>query len=194
MKFDWGVCKQAFTFLAELLEEAGEPPVHLIVSGGSAMQAGQFSHRTTHDVDVLAVKGEVDGGISQAWPLSEALKNAIAEAGVEFGFRPDWVNAATSMLMIPLQDFPEGFFHEMEELEISPDFKVSFLSRRSLIYLKIYAIVGRSEERDRLDLKQLSPTAEERASAITWLEGLELIDEAQRRSLTEAFTEIDHDD
>lgn len=193
MEFDWDRCKEAFIFLAELLEEAGEPPVHLVVFGGSAMQAGQSSLRTTHDVDVLAVKGEVDGAISQAWPLSTALKVAIAEVGVEFGFRQDWINAATSMFMVPLQDFPEGFFSEMVELEISSDFRVSFLSRRSLIYFKIYAIANRSEERDRLDLKRLSPTREERAAAMSWLEGLELMDESRRLSMEEVFTQIEGD-
>jgi len=79
----------------------------------------------------------------------------------------------------------------MEELVISPDFKVSFLKQRSLIFLKIYAITGRSEKRDSLDLAQLSPTSSERKSAISWLEGMDLMDGARRLLVEEAFTKID---
>lgn len=70
---------QALTLLGELLEEAGQAPVHLIVCGGSALQAAAIVGRTTKDVDVLVRRGEIDGEIIMAYPLPAHVVRAAVQ-------------------------------------------------------------------------------------------------------------------
>jgi len=92
MALDHDDIHQALTLLGELLDDAGQAPVHLVVCGGSALQAATIVGRTTKDVDVLARRGEVDGEISMAYPLPAHVVEAAAQVARELGLANNWFN------------------------------------------------------------------------------------------------------
>ena len=70
--------------MGELLEEAGQAPVHLIVCGGSALQAAAIVGRTTKDVDVLVRRGEIDGEIDGEIIMAYPLPAHVVQAAVQW--------------------------------------------------------------------------------------------------------------
>ncbi|MCB1236533.1 MAG: hypothetical protein KDM91_15805 [Verrucomicrobiae bacterium] len=72
--FDQNAIDESLYLLGELLDLEKERPIHLLVSGGSALLAAEIVARTTNDVDVIALRGEVDGEIVSAYPLPDFLK------------------------------------------------------------------------------------------------------------------------
>ena len=78
----------------------------MVVSGGSALLARDIVSRHTHDIDVLAMRGEIDGELMPAWPLPEYVKKCAAFIATTKHLDPDWLNATTSLMVIRLENFP----------------------------------------------------------------------------------------
>ena len=114
-ELDHDIVHESLTLLGELLAGRRERHLHLVVSGGSALLAAEIVSRTTHDVDVIAMRSEIDGDIVDAHPLPEFLKECVREVAGEKRLRPNWLNAATGLLMIDLRRFPDDFLADLIE-------------------------------------------------------------------------------
>jgi hypothetical protein len=193
-KLDHDIVHESLTLLGELLAERRERPLHLVVSGGSALLAAEIVSRTTHDVDVIAMRGEVDGDIVDAYPLPEFLKECAREVAEEKRLRPNWLNAATALLMIDLRRFPADFLADLVDRSYGDWLRVSFIGRSGQIYLKFYAAVARSEARDLSDLQALAPDVAETERTARWLVTAEVISTAQVPRLLDLLHKLEHHD
>ncbi len=193
-ELDHNIVHESLTLLGELLAERRARPLHLVVSGGSALLAAEIVSRTTHDVDVIAMRGEVDGDIVDAYPLPEFLKECAREVAEEKRLRPNWLNAATALLMIDLRRFPADFLADLVERSYGDWLRVSFIGRSGQIYLKFYAAVARSEARDLSDLQALAPDAAETERTARWLVTGEVISTAQVPRLLDLLHKLEHYD
>jgi hypothetical protein len=182
---------QALALLGEVLESRRAAPCHLIVCGGAALRAAAVVSRVTKDVDVMATRAEVDGEISPAWPLPDALKEAAAEVAAELGLPAHWLNASTSLLIGPLDELPVEVWSDHHERSYGSRLRISFIGRAGQIPLKIRAAISRRETRDLDDLDALAPTADECRQAAQWLRrtGLNAADEQR---LLEILTLLGH--
>ncbi len=193
-ELDHEIVHESLALLGELLAVRRERPLHLVVSGGSALLAAEIVSRTTHDVDVIAMRGEVDGDILDAHPLPEFLKDCAREVAEEKRLRPNWLNASTAMLMIDLRRFPGDFLADLLERSYGDWLRVSFVGRSGQIYLKFYAAVCRSEARDLGDLRALAPDAVEAERAARWLLEEEVISKGQLPRLLDLLRKLKHHD
>jgi hypothetical protein len=92
---DQQIVEDSLNLLGELLAARKERLIHLVVSGGAALLAAEIVSRTTHDVDVIAMRGEVDGDILDGHPLPEFFKECVREVAEEKRLRANWLNAST---------------------------------------------------------------------------------------------------
>ncbi|MDA0767724.1 MAG: hypothetical protein O3A92_12980 [Verrucomicrobia bacterium] len=183
---------EALALLGEVLEGRKAPPVHLVVCGGAALRARGIVGRVTKDVDVLARRGEVDGELMTAWPLPDVVKEAAAEVATEMRLPTNWLNASTSMMMVPLGDLPAELWSEIQEEEFGRCLRIGFVGRVGQIHLKMYAAIGRVAKRDVDDLVALAPTAEECGRVVNWLRACGLLDGVGEKRLAEVLKEVGH--
>jgi hypothetical protein len=193
-EMDRNVVHESLSLLGELLAERRVRPLHLVVSGGSALLAAEITSRTTRDVDVIAFRGEIDDDILDAYPLPEFLKECAGEVAREERLQPGWLNASTALLMIDLRRFPADFLSNLTERNYGEWLRVSFIGRAGLIYLKLYAAVERNEARDLDDLRALAPNAIEAERTARWLVSGEIISKSDTPRLLELLRKLDHDD
>ncbi len=193
-ELDHDIVHESLSLLGELLAGRRVRPLHLVVSGGSALLAAEIVSRTTHDVDVIAMRGEVDGDIVDAYPLPDFLKECVRQVAEEKRLRPDWLNAATAMLMIDLRRFPSGFLADLVERSYGDWLRVSFIGRSGQIYLKFYAAAARSEARDLEDLQALAPDAAEAERTVRWLVEEELVSRGHLPRLLDLLRKLGHHD
>jgi hypothetical protein len=193
-ELDHNIVHESLSLLGELLAERRERPLHLVVSGGSALLAAEIISRTTHDVDVIAMRGEVDGDIVDAYPLPEFLKECAREVAEEKRLRQGWLNAATALLMIDLRRFPADFLADLVERSYGDWLRVSFIGKSGQIYLKFYAAVARSEARDLGDLRALAPNATEAEQTARWLIEEEVISKGHHPRLIDLLQNLGHHD
>jgi hypothetical protein len=179
--------------LGELLEERSVPPLRLIVCGGTALRALGIVTRVTKDVDVLARRGEVDGELFPAWPLPDEVRDAVAEVATELRLPSNWLNTSTSMLMVPLDELPAELWSEIQEEDFGRCLRIGFVGRVGQIHLKMYAALGRVEQRDVDDLVALAPTGEEWERVAKWLRDGGLLDAAGEQRLAEVLKEVGHE-
>lgn len=184
--------ERAIFLLGEELERLGAAPYRLVVCGGAALLATGVVSRVTRDVDVLAARGEVDGEISCACPLPEEIRNAVADVAVELDLPANWLNAATSMLIGPLEDLPKEVWQDMEERSYGACLRISYVGRRGQIFLKFRALAGRAEDRDADDLKALAPDAAQCCEAIESVRKNQVVDAEGERRLQKILTELGH--
>lgn len=189
---DRDIVDESLSLLGELLDEWKQRPVHLVVSGGSALLAAGIISRTTHDVDVLAMRGEVDGEIIGAYPLPEFLKEAARQVAAEKGLEEGWLNATTALLMIDLRRFPGDFLSDLRSRTYGEYLSVSFIGRAGQIYLKFFAAVGRNEARDLDDLRAIGPTPSEAERAAKWLIDEQVISRLQVPKLLSTLEALGH--
>jgi len=184
--------EQALFLLGEELERRGEVPSRLVVCGGTALLVRGVVSRVTRDVDVLAMRGEVDGEISCAYPLPEKIRNAVADVAVELGLPSNWFNAATSMLIGPLEDLPKEIWQDLEERSYGSCLRIGYVGRLGQIFLKIRALAGRAEDRDADDLRALAPDAATCRRAMDCVRQTQSIDAAGEERLQKILTELGH--
>ena len=140
------------------------------------------------------MRGEVDGDIVDAYHLPEFLKECAREVAEEKRLRPNWLNAATALLMIDLRRFPADFLADLVDRSYGDWLRVSFIGRSGQIYLKFYAAVARSEARDLSDLQALAPDAAETERTARWLVTGEVISTAQVPRLLDLLHKFEHHD
>ncbi|MEM9079575.1 MAG: hypothetical protein AAGC74_02660 [Verrucomicrobiota bacterium] len=162
--------EKAFELLGELMEGEGFPALRLVVCGGSALQVAQVISRVTKDVDVLALRGEVDGEILRGHPLPDDLMELSRQVALELALPENWLNSQTAFLMPDLNELPTVVWEDLREQDYGSRLRISFVGRKGLIVLKVFAIFGRSEQRDLDDLRALRPTKDDVMGAIHWLE------------------------
>lgn len=182
----------ALMLLSEVMESRRIEPCHLVVCGGVALLAAGVISRSTKDVDVLALRGEVDGEIGAAWPLPDALKEAVAEVAVEMGLPTDWVNASTSLLIGPLEGLPPEVWSDLWEEAYGTRLRISYVGRAGQILLKLNAALDRREPRDLDDLKALAPTATECHRALRWISESTAMDAVRQQRLNEILKLLGH--
>jgi hypothetical protein len=160
--------KEALQLLGDLLASKRNESFWLVVCGGSALLAQKIISRSTEDVDILAMR-DFDGGVDRAYPMPEALKLAATEVATELHLRENWLNSAASFHFPDLHLLPNTFWQELENRNYGDYLKISFVSRRGQIQLKLYAALNRDEPRDLADLKALAPDALETESGLRWI-------------------------
>lgn len=180
----------ALQLLGQLLEARKGAEFWLVVCGGSALLAQQIISRSTHDVDVLAVR-DWDGGVGAAFPLPEALKQAAENVAQELHLDGNWLNSAASMHFPDLHLLPSSFWQELETREYGHYLKISFVTRSGQIQLKTYAVLNRAKPRDLDDLRILAPTGPETEAAVRWiLDNMPVL--SHRAKLPEILTHLGH--
>ena len=160
--------EKALQLLGKLLAIRKREPFWLVICGGSALLARQIISRSTHDVDVLALR-DLEGGVDLAYPLPEALNQAAGHVAEELDLEPNWLNSAASLHFPDLRLLPASLWQELDTRVYSDSLKVSFVTRNGQILLKLYAALNRVQARDFDDLSALSPDSTETANALRWL-------------------------
>jgi len=182
---------EALQLLGNLLAVRKGSGFWLVVCGGSALLAQQIIFRSTHDVDVLAVR-DWEGGVEGAFPLPEEIKEAAVKVAEELGLAGNWLNSAASMHFPDLQLLPPTFWQELETREYGDCLKVSFVTRSGQIPLKTYAALNRAKPRDLDDLRILAPTSAEAEAAVRWvLDSMPVL--SHRTKLPEILTHLGHE-
>ena len=97
-------------------------------------------------------------------------------------------------LMVPIEQLPIELWSGVLEHNYGSSLRVGFVGRIGLIYLKMYAVLGREERRDIEDLLAMAPTSAECRAAVSWLQSCGLIDEANQGRLQNALKELGHHD
>lgn len=155
--------------VGEHLTEGGDSAA-IVVVGGSVLALMGWVERTTKDIDVIAQA--LDQGdrrrLIAADPLPDAMQQAVARVGRDYGLAADWLNTEIGAQW----DFglPDGFAEELEWREYG-SLTVGFAGRQSLIALKLFATVDRSRESVHFqDLIALAPSDAELTDAADWVE------------------------
>jgi hypothetical protein len=183
---------EALQLLGDLLAVRKGSGFWLVVCGGSALLAQQIISRSTHDVDVLAVR-DWEGRVAGAYPLPEAIKEAAVKVADELNLDGNWLNSAASMHFPDLHLLPPSFWQDLETREYGHSLKISFVTRSGQIHLKTYAVLNRAKPRDLDDLRILAPTSAEAEAAVRWvLDNMPVL--SHRAKLPEILTHLGHDD
>jgi hypothetical protein len=166
MDFTKESVEASLRMLADLLAAEQAKPAWLVVCGGSALLATGLVLRPTRDVDVLALR-EPDGTPMSCHPLPADLLNAAKRVAVEWKLFPDWINSGPADLFELSLNL--GLWKRLDTRTYGSHLKVSFITRLDQIVFKLYAAVGRSEQRDFDDLVALAPRGMEIEPAARWL-------------------------
>lgn len=158
----------ALRLLGNLLAARKTEAFWLVVCGGSALLAQQIISRSTHDVDVLALR-DWDGGVDGAHPMPEKLMKAALQVAEELNLSTNWLNSASSLHFPDLNLLPVSFWQQLDTHEYGDSLKISFVARAGQIQLKIYAALNRAKPRDLDDLRALAPNSDETEAAIRWV-------------------------
>jgi hypothetical protein len=149
---------EALRLLDGRLTLNGSEGVSLVVCGGTALNALNLVHRTTKDVDVVALM-DVRGQLVDPAPLPQALLIAIKEIADTLDLPSDWLNNGPSsgdggLFRLGL---PEGFKERLVKHHQGEKLSVYLVSRLDQIHFKLYA-----------DLRELRPTEAELLMALRW--------------------------
>ena len=154
---------EALATLGALLEERRCPAAVLVIGGSSLLMLG-FIERPTADVDVVGYVTPT--GYRKADSLSDALAQAVADAGEAHGLGPRWFNTGPAGLV----DFglPDGIEKRVTVLHFGA-LEVHLPAREDLICFKLYALVDQTERSKHFaDLLALRPTEEQLLRAARW--------------------------
>jgi len=158
--------REALSLLASEMEREGIDHHDLVVCGGSALLALNFSRRTTRDVDIIA-RLDADRNLVEPRPLSPALLAIAARVGRLLDLPPNWLNAEPAdQLQCGL---PAGFVDRLHGVEFGPALRVHFTDRYDLIHLKLFALVDQGPGKHLQDLTALTPTKDELLAATRWV-------------------------
>ncbi len=181
---------EALQLLGNLLAARKGESFWLVVCGGSALLAQQIISRSTHDVDILALRNW-NGDVDVAYPMPENLMEAAVQVADELKLDGNWLNSASSLHFPDLHLLPASFWQELETREYGDYLKISFVTRSGQIQLKTYAALNRAIPRDLDDLRTLAPTATETETAVRWvLEKMPVL--SHRDKLPEILTHLGH--
>lgn len=156
--------------VGELLEAEGET-ASIVVVGGASLCLRGIVERTTDDVDVIARADPSEEGkrveLVRPDPLPEALRDAVARVGRDYGLDPHWLNTEIA------DQWKTGLPPSLETSLTWRRFgglRVGIAGRQSLIALKLFAAVDQGPESVHYqDLLALAPTDEELQGAAEWI-------------------------
>ncbi len=153
--------QHAFKKLNEWLKK-NNMSMQILMGGASAMRIAGIISRDSKDIDSFIA-------------ICSSIKERIKEISEELGLDYDWLNDQASA--IPLPDGAEGRCQELE----TPltNIKISILSRKDMIILKINAAVTRGEQRDIDDLLIAKPTKTEFDAAVSYIKTKQRPDDLQ---------------
>lgn len=156
----------ALSALAAFLEEAEAPHETLVVIGGSALISLGLISRTTKDVDILAGV-DVERGLVDPRPMSEALRAAAEKVAREMQLDPHWLNTGPADQV--LAGLPEGFLSRLSRRDYGSALTICLPDRFDLIHLKLFAIADQGLGRHSNDLVALQPTDAEILASARWV-------------------------
>jgi hypothetical protein len=161
--------EEALRLLSGRLALAGAPRFNLVVCGGTALIATGLVHRTTQDVDIVAMMGD-DGVLLDPAPLPEPLITAAGEVAEDLGLPRDWLNNGPSSGEggIFRLGLPNGFADRLTWKSCGDRLTIGFISRYDQIHFKLYAAVDQAGSYHADDLQVLQPNDEELLSAAKW--------------------------
>jgi len=169
MKYGYETIEEAIKLLGGrlILNQSGN--YSLVVCGGAALNAMHFVHRTTKDVDIVALIGLNDQLVDPA-PLPEEILIAAKEVADTLNLPQDWLNNGPSsgdggLFRLGL---PVGFRGRLTKNYESEKLTVYMISREDQIHFKLYAAIDQLGSYHASDLKALSPSDDELLQAIQW--------------------------
>ncbi|MBN2455165.1 MAG: nucleotidyl transferase AbiEii/AbiGii toxin family protein, partial [Sedimentisphaerales bacterium] len=126
----------------------------LVVCGGTALNAMHLIHRTTKDVDIVALMDSNNQLVDPA-PLPEELLVAAKEVADTLSLPQDWLNNGPSsgdggLFRLGL---PDGFKERLIKNYQGEKLTVYFASRLDQIHFKLYAAVDQFGSYHASDLK-----------------------------------------
>jgi hypothetical protein len=158
----------ALELLGDFLVSEESAPIWLVVGGGSALLVQKISNRQTKDVDVMVMR-EWEGDVVSAYPLPIILKKAAAKVAEELRLDANWLNESASLHGFDFSLVPSWFWQELDTREYGKNLRISFISRKGLILLKLGAALDRDQRRDMEDLASLKPTGAETEELLLWV-------------------------
>lgn len=158
---------RALGLLGELLAARDHPFRHFVVCGGSSLLAlGLVRRTTTQDVDILA---RIDAEhLVTPRPLPDWLRAAADDVGRQLDLPRDWLNDQVADETLFQCGLPEGLQQRLTARSYGPRLRISYISRRDQIFLKLHAAVDRGGGRHLQDLLDLKPEASELRDAARW--------------------------
>ncbi len=157
----------ALTAVGERLTLAGEP-CRIVVVGGAAINLLGLVDRATIDVDVLAL-GAPDGTIRPPDALPPALERAAAAVARDHGYSVHWINTVVADQW--RFGLPPGLERDLEWRTYGGGLTVGIVSRRTLVYFKLYASADQTtpDNVHTKDLLALAPSDDELEAAAAWV-------------------------
>lgn len=183
---------RALGLLGELLAARHHAPQHFVVCGGSSLLAlGLVSRTTTQDVDILA---RIDANrLVTPRPLPDWLRSASDEVGKQLDLPRDWLNDQVADDTLFRCGLPDGLQQRLTQKSYGPSLRISYISRRDQVFLKLHAAVDRDGGRHLQDLLELKPTAPELFDAAQWTRMQDPSD-GFRLLLGEMLKQLGHED
>jgi len=159
--------EKALAALSEQLEALGAGIVEMVVCGGAALNVLGYVHRTTKDVDVVALVEKNEGSISliKAGPFSPLIKQAADKVQKDFNLSENWLNPGPASVM----DFglPKGLMERTETRFYGKLLIIHYLGRHDQIHFKLHAAVDQGGKHFD-DLLALNPSSQEFVDAARW--------------------------
>src|SRR5712691_7640474 len=136
----------------------------LVVIGGSGLLSLGLVHRTTRDVDIVAVRRGEE--LFDPKPLPPPLVEARDRVARDFGLPEDWLNAVPASLL----DFglPDSFVSRLERRHYGASLTSGLPSRYDKIHFKPYALADQAPGKREADIRALEPTREELSAEARW--------------------------
>jgi hypothetical protein len=169
MSYEYDKIQEALKLLDGRLKMNRSGSFSLVVCGGAALNAMHLIHRTTKDVDIVALMG-VHHQLLDPAPLPQELLVAAKEVADTLSLPNDWLNNGPSsgdggLFRLGL---PDGFKERLVQKYQGEKLTVYFASRLDQIHFKLYAAIDQFGSYHASDLKQLLPSDEELLMAIHW--------------------------
>jgi hypothetical protein len=166
-RFEHSAIDRFLTALGEHLAASGEPPLDLVVCGGTAMNALGYASRPTQDVDVVALLEVGTSALRMSEPLPPHLVTACRQVADDFGVPAGWLNSGPADLL--RLGLPAGCAERLVPRAYGTHLTLHYLVREDLIPLKLYAWADTRTARHADDLRLLKPTTDEWREAARWV-------------------------
>jgi len=159
--------EKALAALSEQLEALGAGIIEMVVCGGAALNVLGYIHRTTKDVDVVALVEKTGHAISlaKADPFSPLIRQAADKVRRDFNLPENWLNPGAASVM----DFglPKGLMERTETRFYGKVLIIHYLGRYDQIHFKLHAAVDQGGKHFD-DLLALKPSSQELQDAACW--------------------------
>lgn len=163
MDIDFTNLEGALKVLGQLLKDRGEYYEIVVIGGGSLLLLGHI-HRTTKDLDLVALLEE--GHLVSAHPLPNGLIQAAKDVGKALDLGKDWLNTGPADLL--KLGLPVGFLDRVHT-RYYQGITVHLADRFDQICFKLYASVDQGPQSKHFaDLIVLKPTNKELEKAKEW--------------------------